>query len=111
VLKLELVDLLQLAHPYIKGIEKVHYCLSQKECWAVAHGKFESPQHAFIIDGKTSEQEHIRQMNLTPEEVKSIQKIYTTTFYIGLKIKPISGKSRKYNVWSGYLLIDYFFAP
>lgn len=92
VLKLELVDLLQLAHPYIKGIEKVHYCLSERECWDVAHGDFKFPQRAFLIDGKTTEQDHIKQMRLTPEEIKSMRKTYTTTFYIGLRVEPITGK-------------------
>ncbi|CAO3610322.1 unnamed protein product [Mucor hiemalis] len=103
VLKLELVDLLQLAHPYISGIEKVHYCLSERECWDVAHGDFKFPQRAFLIDGKTSEQDHIRQMRLTPEEIKSMRKTYTTTFYIGLRVEPITDESpgpRKLNlVW------------
>lgn len=103
VLKLELVDLLQLAHPYIKGIEKVHYCLSERECWDVAHGDFKFPQRAFLIDGKTTEQDHIKQMRLTPEEIKSMRKTYTTTFYIGLRVEPITDESpgpRKLNlVW------------
>ncbi|GAA5812195.1 hypothetical protein MFLAVUS_005645 [Mucor flavus] len=103
VLKLELVDLLQLAHPYIKGIEKVHYCLSETECWDVAHGEFKFPQRAFVIDSKMTEEDHIKAMNLTDEEIKSIRKTYTTTFYIGLKVEPITDKSpgpRKLNlIW------------
>ena len=118
VLKLELVDLLQLAHPYIKGIEKVHYCLTDQECWDVAHGVFEFPKRAFPIDGKTSEKQHIESMKLSPQDIKSIRKTYTTTFYIGLKVKPITDESpgpRKLNLvwptteflksakmWSGY---------
>lgn len=91
VSKLELIELLKLAHPYIKGIEKVHYCLSENECWDVAHGEFKFPQRAFLIDSKMSEQDHIKAMNLSPEEIKSIRKTYTTTFYIGLKVEPITG--------------------
>lgn len=104
VSKLELVDLLQIAHPYIKGIEKVHYCFPGKESWDAAHGNFSIADRTFTVDSSTSEQDHIRSISfLSPEEKESLRPIYTTTFYIGLKVEPITDESpgpRKLNlVW------------
>ncbi len=38
-MKLEYVDSLILAHPFIKGFEQVSYCLSEEEVRAVAQGE------------------------------------------------------------------------
>ncbi|KAL7310462.1 polynucleotide adenylyltransferase [Mucor circinelloides] len=104
VSKLELVDLLQIAHPYIKGIEKVHYCFPGKESWDAAHGNFNITDRTFTVDSSTNEQDHIRSIPiLSPEEKESLVPIYTTTFYIGLKVEPVTDESpgpRKLNlVW------------
>ncbi|KAG2201497.1 hypothetical protein INT46_007770 [Mucor plumbeus] len=104
VSKLELVDLLKIAHPYIKGIEKVHYCFPGKESWDAAHGNFSIPDRTFTVDSSISELDHIRSISfLSPEEKESLRPIYTTTFYIGLKVEPITDESpgpRKLNlVW------------
>ncbi|KAI8987130.1 Poly(A) polymerase central domain-containing protein [Pilobolus umbonatus] len=86
VLKLELVDQLQLAHPYVKGIEKIHYCLSDSEVWDIAHGKSNGGNSFPVNDGLTVK-EHMKMLNLTPSEPNSLEIIYTTTFYIGIKNK------------------------
>ncbi|CAO3638271.1 unnamed protein product [Mucor fragilis] len=104
VSKLELVDLLQIAHPYIKGIEKVHYCFPGKESWDAAHGNFNIAERTFTVDSSISEQDHIKSIPfLSAEEKESLVPIYTTTFYIGLKVEPITDESpgpRKLNlVW------------
>ncbi|RCH79241.1 polynucleotide adenylyltransferase [Rhizopus stolonifer] len=104
VSKLELVELLQIAHPYFKGIDKVHYCFPMQESWDVAHGNSIHAERTFVIEGPVNEQQHIDAMHfLTPEQKQLLQPIYTTTFYIGLKVKPISDDSpgpRKLNlVW------------
>ena len=39
VMKLEYVDSLTLAHPFVKGFEQVHYCLTDEEVRAVAQGE------------------------------------------------------------------------
>ncbi|KAI8641611.1 Poly(A) polymerase central domain-containing protein [Parasitella parasitica] len=104
VSKLELVELLHIAHPYIRGIEKVHYCFPGKESWDAAHGNFSIADRTFAVDASLSEQDHIKSISfLSPEEKDSLRPIYTTTFYIGLKVEPITDESpgpRKLNlVW------------
>lgn len=104
VSKLELVDLLKIAHPYIHGIEKVHYCFPGQESWDVAHGIFNNPERTFVMDSNQSEEEHLKSLNfLTAEEKSLLRPIYTTSFYIGLKVEPLTDESpgpRKLNlVW------------
>lgn len=72
VLKLEFVESLKLAHPYIKGFDRVTHCISEEEVNDVAFNK-------------TSEVA----MNRTEEEAAKEpfhRTLYTTTFYIGLLI-------------------------
>jgi poly(A) polymerase len=104
VSKLELVDLLQLAHPYIKGIDKVHYCFPGPESWNAAHGDFYSQERTFLVNNNMTKEDHFKSMHyLSAEEKASLKTIYTTTFYIGLKVEPITDESpgpRKLNlVW------------
>lgn len=73
-MKLEYVDSLTLAHPFIKGFEQVSYCLSDEEVRAVAQGD--------ISDA-------VRRRK--PEDVEGkdgMSSVHTTTFYIGLAIEP-----------------------
>ncbi|SCV68510.1 BQ2448_631 [Microbotryum intermedium] len=78
VMKLEFVDTLTLAHPYVKGFDRTYYCVSREEQHAVATG--EVPPEVDIRP----------ESELNPEEGGTV---YTTTFYIGLMIekKPGSG--------------------
>ncbi|KAI8351223.1 Poly(A) polymerase central domain-containing protein [Choanephora cucurbitarum] len=104
VSKLELVELLQIAHPYFKGIDKIHYCFPGQECWDVAHGDFHNPERTFRVDGAGDERQHIASMRfLSAKQKEILRPVYTTTFYIGLKVRPISDESpgpRKLNlVW------------
>jgi poly(A) polymerase len=104
VSKLELVDLLQIAHPYIKGIDKVNYCFPGQESWDVAHGDFYNQDRSFLVNNNMTKEDHFKSMHyLSAEEKASLQTIYTTTFYIGLKVEPITDESpgpRKLNlVW------------
>jgi poly(A) polymerase len=93
VLKLELDESLRLVHPYIKGIEQVHYCQDDDEAWDAAHGNY-------LNDRTFNVNEHDR---MTQQEKKRYRPLYTTTFYIGLIIPPISqpqSEPRKLNlVW------------
>ncbi|KAG0173666.1 polynucleotide adenylyltransferase [Apophysomyces sp. BC1034] len=106
VLKLELVDMLVLAHPYIKGIEKVHYCLTDEERWNAAHGDYTS-ERSFTLTEGNMEANHLEQIKekvtLSEEDEKNIRPVYTTTFYIGLCVEPKSDGStgpRKLNlIW------------
>ncbi|KAI8878109.1 polymerase [Backusella circina FSU 941] len=93
VLKLELDELLKLVHPYIKGIDQVHYCQDDDEIWDTAHGNH-LKDRTFNVDENDK---------MTQEEKTLFRPLYTTTFYIGLKIAPISqpqSEPRKLNlIW------------
>lgn len=73
-MKLEYVDTLTLAHPFIKGFEQVSYCLREEEVRAVAQGEVPesvSKRKKEDIEGK-----------------EGASTVYSTTFYIGLAIEP-----------------------
>lgn len=74
VMKLEYVESVQLAHPFIKGFEQVSYCVGEEEVHHVAEGDIPesvSKRKKEDIEGK--------------EDSKVV---YSTTFYIGLAIEP-----------------------
>lgn len=73
-MKLEYVDSLTLAHPFIRGFEQVSYCLSDEEFQAVAQGEISdaiAKRKKQDIEGK-----------------EGASAVYSTTFYIGLAIEP-----------------------
>lgn len=74
VMKLEYVDSLTLAHPFVKGFDQVSYCLSEEELRAVAQGEV----HEAIAKRKKEDIEG--KEGATP--------VYSTTFFIGLAIEP-----------------------
>ncbi|KAG6900418.1 hypothetical protein C0993_010806 [Termitomyces sp. T159_Od127] len=74
VMKLEFVDSLTLAHPFIKGFEQVSYCLSDEEVQLVAQGE--------ISDAIANRKKE----DIDDKEGASF--VYSTTFYIGLAIEP-----------------------
>lgn len=74
VMKLEYVDSLTLAHPFVKGFEQVSYCLSDEEVRAVAQGEISdaiAKRKKEDIEGK-----------------EGASPVHSTTFYIGLAIEP-----------------------
>lgn len=71
VLKLEFVDQLELVHPLVGRFDQKYYCLDDAEIRAVAQGDV-SP----MIEKRKEDD-----MEKTP----SMSKVYTTTFYIGIK--------------------------
>ena len=74
VMKLEYVDSLTLAHPFVKGFDQVSYCLSEEEVRTVAQGEIPdaiSKRKREDIEGK-----------------EGASPVYSTTFYIGLAIEP-----------------------
>lgn len=79
VMKLEYVDSLTLAHPFIKGFEQVSYCLSEEEVRAVAQGE--------VSDAITKRKRE------DTEGKEGESPVYSTTFYIGLMIEPKQGAS------------------
>lgn len=72
-MKLEYVESLVLAHPFIKGFEQVHYCLTEEEVRSVAQGEITEA----IAKRKKED----------IEGVEGSSTVYSTTFYIGLAIE------------------------
>ncbi|ORZ24289.1 Poly(A) polymerase central domain-domain-containing protein [Absidia repens] len=93
VLKLELVDMLDLAHPYIKGIDTVHYTLNDKELKDVKQGGFLPHRSIEIKEGNMNDSHidsHINEIRaktgLSDQEMDYLTPVYTTKFYIGLTV-------------------------
>lgn len=78
-MKLEYVDSLTMAHPFIKGFEQVSCCLSDEEVQLVAQGE--------ISDAIANRKKE----DIDDKEGASF--VYSTTFYIGLAIEPKQRKS------------------
>lgn len=79
-MKLEFVESLALAHPFIKGFEQVSYCINEDEVRSVAQGDISeavAKRRKEDIEGKDG-----------------ASTVYSTTFYIGLAIEP---KQRAYS--------------
>ena len=82
VMKLEYVDALTLAHPFVKGFDQTLFCLSDDEVRACACGEVSDTvlkRKKEDIEGKDGS-----------------STVYTTTFYIGLAIEP---KQRTLFLW------------
>lgn len=76
-MKLEYVESLILAHPFVKGFDQVSHCLNEEEIKMVAQGEASdviANRKKDDIEGK--------------DEAGSV---YSTTFYIGLAIEPRQG--------------------
>lgn len=73
-MKLEYVESLALAHPFIKGFEQVSYCLTDEEARAVAQGEISEA----IAKRKKED----------IEGAEGGSAVYSTTFYIGLVVEP-----------------------
>ncbi|KAF9006726.1 Poly(A) polymerase central domain-containing protein [Cyathus striatus] len=74
VMKLEFVDSLTLAHPFVRGFEQISYCLTEEEVRAVAAGEISET----IASRKKEDL----------EGKEGVNPVYSTTFYIGLAIEP-----------------------
>jgi poly(A) polymerase len=81
VMKLELVDMIKIAHPYVKGFERVFYCVSAEESNAVMNGILTpdvSARNKEAIDG-----------------IDGAAEVWTSFFFIGLNIEsPKSASAR-----------------
>lgn len=83
VMKLEYVDTLVLAHPFIRGFDRINYCIDEIEQRAVSIGEVPpavaSRTEADLIEGQGGT-------------------VYTTSFYIGLMIERRPGKSNSHRL-------------
>ncbi|KAG1763157.1 Poly(A) polymerase central domain-containing protein [Suillus occidentalis] len=74
VMKLEYVDSLILAHPFIKGFDQVLHCITEEEVRQVAQGQISD-----VVAKRT-------QADI--EGLEGASTVHSTTFYIGLLIEP-----------------------
>ncbi|KAM3586085.1 polynucleotide adenylyltransferase [Umbelopsis sp. WA50703] len=93
VLKLELVDMLVLAHPYVKPLDRVHYCSTDQEALDAAYGVFNQATTFALTEGnmEVNHMELLKENNENSdaqEPQEPPRKVYTTTFFIGLFIEP-----------------------
>jgi poly(A) polymerase len=76
-MKLEFVDSLLLAHPFVKGFDQISYCVTEEEVLAVAQGEISD-----VISSRKKED---------MEGKEGVSPVYSTTFYIGLRIEDKPG--------------------
>ncbi|CAG8587785.1 13781_t:CDS:10 [Gigaspora margarita] len=74
--KLESVENLELAHPFVKGFDKIHHCTNDQMATDVMHGIFDSTS---VTDKNT-------ELSQNNTDAVTVRVIYTTTFYVGLDI-------------------------
>jgi poly(A) polymerase len=79
VIKLEFVENLVSAHPFIKGFDKAVVCHTEQEAIDAGRGIFDND-----IPTESSEHDLDENGNSDPYE----RTVFTTTFYIGLAIEP-----------------------
>lgn len=110
VLKLELVDMLVLAHPYIKPLDRVHYCSTDQEALDAAYGVFNQATTFALTEGNMD----VNHMELLKENSENsdsqepqepLRKVYTTTFFIGLFIEPKTGILYRVIFFNRYFMI------
>jgi len=77
-MKLELVETIEIAHPFIKGFDKIYHCADHDELSAVARGEVSD-----AVAKRTKEEIEGKETGTT---------VYITTFYIGLEIQPKRGE-------------------
>ncbi|KAJ7346382.1 Poly(A) polymerase central domain-containing protein [Mycena albidolilacea] len=74
IMKLEFVDNLRLAHPFVKGFDRVVRCASEDEARDVLHGQ---PPSSPDAEGEEGD----------PANESAPHKIYLTSFFIGLQVR------------------------
>jgi len=88
VMKLEHVESLTLAHPFIKGFDQTLYCLNEDEVRQSASG---DPSEAVL-----------RRKKSDMEGKEGASTIYTSTFYVGLAVEPKrpgATGTRRLDIW------------
>ncbi|CAG8786130.1 12831_t:CDS:2, partial [Racocetra persica] len=83
--KLENIEKLALAHPFVKGFNKIHHCVNDQMVKDVIHGIFDSAS----INGIKSKNNAELSQNIRngDTDITTIRVLYTTTFYVGLEIE------------------------
>ncbi|KAK9479579.1 Poly(A) polymerase central domain-containing protein [Lipomyces japonicus] len=86
VQKLEWIENIELAHPFVKEFDKVHYCADEDEAKRVADG--EQIQTAVTKEADLADAAKTEEKEADDQKQRDEGKIvvYTTTFFIGLEI-------------------------
>ena len=89
---------IEVAHPFPKGFERVHACKDEQEIEAAKNGstKYQVKEIKTATTDETNDPAHIAALEnggLPMPETKDTEStnhsLYTTTYYIGLEIKPL----------------------
>jgi len=75
IMKLEFVDNLRLAHPFVKGFDRVVRCASEEEARAVLQGQPPSLPDAEGVEDDAA-------------NASAPHKVYLTAFFVGLAVRP-----------------------
>ncbi|CAJ0840673.1 9376_t:CDS:10, partial [Entrophospora sp. SA101] len=96
--KLETVENLTVAHPFVKGFDKIHHCTMEQEANEIFNGNFNYKS--------SSEESDDGPVNIKPtsngaedgnnlSNTTLVRTIYSTTFYIGLEVEqPMAGSTK-----------------
>lgn len=93
---------IEIAHPFPKGFERVHICKTDEEVDAVKAGsmKYQADNTKTATTDETNDPTHIAAAENANENVAIAETkkpaeenkytVYTTTYYIGLELKPLA---------------------
>ncbi|ODV92333.1 hypothetical protein CANCADRAFT_56050 [Tortispora caseinolytica NRRL Y-17796] len=100
VTKLELLDTIALAHPFIKSIDKVYYVKTDEDAKQVVAGNLSSVVRTENADLETSAKKEVKTEDTAdgldtkenPEE--KLIAVYTSIFFIGLRLEDLGGSKQ-----------------
>lgn len=87
VLRLELVELLAIAHPFVKGFEKTVKCFSEQQAIDAGRGIFHHPQNGEKILEESADSNESLVDEKSTEDTDDGKIVHTTTFYVGLSVE------------------------
>ncbi|BFZ62109.1 polynucleotide adenylyltransferase [Saitoella coloradoensis] len=96
VMKLEMVEQIGLAHPYVKGFDRVYYAGSEEEASTIVDG--EIPANVLCEAADLSAELPVSASSDAPKVEKDEDgriKVYTTSFYLGLEVVQQDGQAPK----------------
>ncbi|KAF2430793.1 Poly(A) polymerase [Tothia fuscella] len=83
-----------LAHPYVKGFERVHRCATEEDVDAVLHGSMKFVVGSETVEGQESAKHKAAVAGVVdvqpPDESRKVEEgvitMWTTTYYVGLEL-------------------------
>ena len=101
VMRLEVLDSITIAHPFVKSIDSVHYCVDEEEAMKVSAGEAEGRRRVEAdikeivkgdgdkIDGEVAtngDGASAAAPAAAAEEVEANLQIFTTSFFVGIEV-------------------------